>query len=42
MGIDLKPSKLELDIDLLLYINYNVRLKNGYFEDYLNVSGTRP
>lgn len=42
VGTDLKPSKLELEIDLFLYINYNVQLKNSCFEDYLNVSGTRP
>ena len=42
VGIDLKPSKLELEIDLFLYIDYNVRLKTACFEDYLSFSGTRP
>ena len=42
VGIDLKPSKLELAINLFLYIDYNVRLKNNCFEDYLNFPGSRP
>ena len=42
VGTDLKPSTLELEIDLFLYIDYNVRLKTACFKDYLSFSGTRP
>ena len=40
--IDLKPSKLELSVNLFLYIDYTVRLKNGCSVDYLIFSRTRP
>ena len=42
VGIDLKPSKLELEIDLFLYIDYNVQLKTACFDDYLSFSEIRP
>ena len=39
--IDLKPSLLELSVNLFLYIDYTVRLKNGCSVDYLIFSRTR-